>query len=194
MPRWLPITAILISLMPGTALAQAGIEPDPRPRLPPQPGQGLPVQDQAFLERAAVLSAAQIEAGRLAEERASDDRVRELAARLAGAHEAIAADVDALAADLDTTTGDPGAEAAEAGALAGLEGEAFDRAWLEWQLRTHVELAALYQTEASHSPVTPLAGHAIRIFADIQEHMTAVRALAAEYGIRVDLSDQPPQY
>lgn len=197
MPRWLPITAILISLAPGPGLAQASIEPDTQPRLPPQPGQGLPVHDQAFLERAAVLSAAQIEAGRLAGERASDDRVRGLAGELLDSHEEIAAEIDALAADLDATTGDPDAGAGEVAglaALADLEGEDFDRAYLEWQLRTHVELVDLYQTEAAQSPVTPLAGHAIRIFAHIQEHMTAIRELAAEYGITVDLSDQPPQY
>ncbi|SRR5690606_29295686 len=197
MRRWLPITAILISLAPGTALAQASIEPDPRPRLPPQPGQGLPEHDQAFLQRAAELSAAQIEAGRLATDRASDDRVRGLAGELMDAHEEIATEVEALASDLGAEMGNSEGSAGAVetlGTLEGLEGTDFDRAYLEWQLRTHVELADLYQTEASQSPVTPLAGHAIRIFADIQEHVTAIRELAGEYGIDVDLSEQPPQY
>ena len=69
----------------GEARAQANIRPDPTPRLPPQPGQGLPLEDVRFLRDAAALSAAQVEAAGAAQS-GGDEEGRRFAAGLAERH------------------------------------------------------------------------------------------------------------
>jgi predicted outer membrane protein len=194
MRTWLwMMVATLMLLLPDAALAQAGLRPDPAPRLPPQPGQGLPINDQRFLERAALLSQAQVDAGRLALDRASDERVVDLAATLAAAHGEIQEQVEALAVEFGIAPA-PGSGPEPWRELEALEGEDFDRGFLAWQMGAQLALAELYQTEASHTPIRPLATHAITTFVDIRDHLRAVRDLAAEYGVEADLLGQPPQY
>lgn len=193
MRKWLSIAATLMLLLPEAALAQASIRPDPAPRLPPQPGEALPFRDQQFIVRALALSNAQVEAGSLALERASDERVVDLAATLTAAHDEIRADVEALADEMGVSP-DPESQPERWRELEPLEGEEFDRAYMDWLMQSQLALADLYQTEASHTPVTPLASHAITAFVDISAHLDAVQDLAADYGVAVDLSGQPPQY
>ena len=60
--RSLLLLAGLAAPLAGPARAQTRITPDPTPRLPPQPGQGMAVEDVRGLQRAARISDAQIEA------------------------------------------------------------------------------------------------------------------------------------
>lgn len=67
---------LILMLSSAAALAQVDIRPDPTPRLPPQAGQGLPVEDRQFISRAVNLSEAEIEAARLAADRRTRRRSR----------------------------------------------------------------------------------------------------------------------
>ena len=67
------------------------------PRLPPQPGQGLPLEDQRFLERAANLSEAEIEAGRLGAEKTSSPGLKEISQQLTADHQKLLQSVQELA-------------------------------------------------------------------------------------------------
>ena len=83
------ITALILmglTALSGPAWSQANIRPDPTPRVPPQPGQSLPVEDALFLREAASASQGQDELGRLAAEKAPDDALRSLAQRISETH------------------------------------------------------------------------------------------------------------
>ena len=47
------ITLLGLTVLSGPAWSQANLRPDPHPRVPPQPGQSLPLEDALFLKEAA---------------------------------------------------------------------------------------------------------------------------------------------
>src|SRR6478735_4650988 len=117
----------------GLAHAQTRMTPDPTPRLPPQPGQGLAVEDLRGLQRAARLCDAQVEAGRLGAEKAAAPAVRALAEAIATDHSRFRQQVGAIAAERKVELPNRIAAGIEDPSLVALRqasGGAFDRAFL----------------------------------------------------------------
>jgi predicted outer membrane protein len=197
MRMWVPATILLLTLMNGEAVAQANIRPDATPRLPPQPGQGLALEDRMFISRAFNLSEAEIEAGRLAVEKASGPGVKEFGQRLVTEHEKLRGAVQQLAEKNGITVDPHASRSWWEGALqrlAGLSGQEFDRAYMRWQLETHLATVNLYQTQASHTPQLELSRFAITTLVDIQRLFEQAKELGARHGVAIDTVRQPPQY
>ena len=197
MKKTLAIAACILPLLAGKAAGQTDIVPDPLPRLPPQPSQGLPLKDVRFLEQASDQSALQREIGDLAAEKASAEAVRQLGRQVASDHEDIAQELTALAQQRGVAI--PERALSEAGEraidqLQGQSGEDFDRTFLDLQLKIGQEIVALYQTQASHSPDTGLAGFAITTLVQLQNHFATAQQLGAPYGLSAETVQQPPQY
>ena len=191
------LLAALLAAPLGEALAQTRIVPDPTPRLPAQPGQGLSAEDARSLQRAARLSEAQVEAGRLGAERAGGAEVRQLAASIAEEHARLRQALGTLAAEHQVAL--QGREAAgiedrSLGALRQASGEAFDRAFLARQLSLHRIMAQLYQTMASNSPEPALQRFGITALAALRAHFETARTLGAGFGLSADTVENPPQY
>lgn len=186
------------------ALAQAGIRPDPTPRLPPQPGQGLPIEERRFLRDAAALSAAQADAAARMAGTASDDDVRRMSAAIADRHRRLGEQIHALSAarGLRPDAPLPEAEAPSsprvAGALRRLEGAGTgtERDFLAAQIAVHPVLVEMYQTEASHTVDRELGRFAIITLVGIQEDFAAVVRLGEARGLAQPrgLLSNPPQY
>ncbi|MGG5812200.1 DUF4142 domain-containing protein [Falsiroseomonas sp. CW058] len=189
----------------GAALAQANLRPDPTPRLPPQPGQGLPLDDRRFLRDAAALSAAQAEAAARAAQAAGDEETRGFATALAARHRDLGGRIAALvqgeggagATGLDGEA--PGGRVAEA--LRRLERAAAPgaepaRDFLATQIEVHPVLVELYQTQASHSTSRELGRFAITTLVGVQEDFAAAVRLGARHGLAPPqgLLANPPQY
>jgi hypothetical protein len=96
MHKIIAITLLGLTVLSGPAWSQANLRPDPHPRVPPQPGQSLPLEDALFLKEAASASQGQAELGRLATEKAPDDALRSLAQRIAETHGRLAGDLKRL--------------------------------------------------------------------------------------------------
>lgn len=186
----------------GEARAQANIRPDPTPRLPPQPGQGLPLEDVRFLRDAAALSAAQVEAAAGAAQ-AGDEEVRRFATNLAERHRKLGEEIAALArgrgvdpAPADANLGGRVAEAKRR--LDGLRGAAAGdaRAFLAAQIEVHPVLVEMYQTQASHTTAPEFGRFAITTLVGVQEDFATAVRLGERYGLqRPDrLLSNPPQY
>ena len=197
MRTWLLATGLILVLTNGAALAQTGIRPDPTPRLPPQAGQGLPVEDRQFITRALSLSEAEIEAARLAIQKASDAPIKEFSQRLATEHEKLREALRQIA-EKNGITVDPSASQskwqADLKRVEGLSGAEFDREYMRWQLHTHLATVNLYQVQASNSPQMELASFAITRLAEIQRHFDQAKQLGARHGAAIDTVRQPPQY
>lgn len=181
----------------GQTWAQRSLVPDPTPRIPAQPGQGLPVADVRSLQRAARLSDVQAEAGKLATEKATSAKIRQLAARIAEDHERFRRTVGELAVARRIELPDrevAGIEDRSLTALREATGEAFDRAFLARQLSLYRPMAELYQTMASNSPDTALARFGIIALAAVRAHFERARALGVPLGLSVDTIESPPQY
>jgi putative membrane protein len=194
---WLAATGLVLLLANGTAFAQTSIRPDPTPRLPPQAGQGLPLEDRQFLSRALNLSEAEIEAGRLAMQKASDPAIKDFSQRLATEHEKLR-DAQRQFAQQNGITMDPHASRSwwegELQRLERLSGPEFDREYLQWQLQTHLAMVKLYQVQASNTPQMELASFAITRLAEIQRLFDQAKQLGARHGVAIDTVSQPPQY
>ena len=179
------------------ARAQTRITPDPTPRLPPQPGQGLAAEDVRGLQRAARLCDAQAEAGRLAAEKAAAPAVRELGQAIAADHGRFRQAVGTIAAERKLDLPDRTAAGIEDPGLAALQrasGEAFDRAFLARQLGVYRPMAELFQTMASNSPDPALQRLGITALAAVRAHFDTARRLGEPMGLRVETVESPPQY
>jgi predicted outer membrane protein len=178
-------------------LAQSSLVPDPTPRLPAQPGQGLAVEDVRSLQRAARLSDAQAEGGRLAAGKAASAEIRQLATRTADDHARFRRSLGDIAAARQVDLPDRAAAGIEDRSLAALHAasdEAFDRAFLAWQLGLYRLMAEVYQTMASNSPDTALSRFGIIALAAARAHFETARTLAKPLGLNVDTIGNPPQY
>jgi putative membrane protein len=197
MRNWLPTTGLILLLTSGDAFAQVNVRPDPTPRLPPQAGQGLPLEDRQFISRALDLSEAEIEAGRLAMQKASDTAIKEFSQRLATEHEKLRQTLRQLA-EQNGITVDPQASRPgwkdELQRVEGLSDLEFDREYMRWQLQTHLATVKLYQVQASNTPQMELASFAITRLAQIQRLFDQAKQLGARHGVAIDTVRQPPQY
>lgn len=212
------VTAAAVSLLPAAAWAQANIRPDPNPRVPPQPGQTLPVEDALFLKEAALASQGQVELGQLAVQKAEDESLRAIAEQIAQTHARLSDELkklagsrslppaDQLQPEVTDRFGAAGAvsnpENAREGmaqeairSLSELGGAAFGKAYVVAQLRLHQRLADLYQTQASHTPDPEgLGAFAIKSLVLIQKDRDTLRQVAERFGIDADAEGQPVQY
>jgi len=181
----------------GLAHAQTRMTPDPTPRLPPQPGQGLAVEDLRGLQRAARLCDAQVEAGRLGAEKAAAPAVRALAEAIATDHSRFRQQVGAIAAERKVELPNRIAAGIEDPSLVALRqasGGAFDRAFLSRQLGLYRPMAELFQTMASNSPDPSLQRLGITVLASVRAHFDMARKLGEPMGLRVETVETPPQY
>jgi predicted outer membrane protein len=197
MKRSFVLAACILPLLVGDAAGQANIIPDPSPRLPPQPGQGLPLEDLRFLERGIDQSVIQIEMGELAAEKASDEALSQLGRQVATDHEQIRQKLVELAQQRGVEASARTPDEAGQGAIDQLQrqsGEDFDRAFLDMQLKTGQQLVELYQTQASNSTDTGLASFAITTLVQLQQHFATAQQLGAQHGLSVETVEQPPQY
>lgn len=216
--RKLAALALLgVALMPAPVWSQANLRPDPDPRVPPQPGQSLPLEDALFLKEAALASRNQAELGRLAMEKAPDDALRTLAGRIANTQKTLGGEIERLASsrrpppanqlkpqgndrpggagtvtDPANAREDLSADAVQS--LSGLSGDAFGKGYVEAQLRLHDRLVDLFQTEASNSPDRELATFAITSLVAIQKDRDALRQMAGRFGIESHRKGQAIQY
>jgi predicted outer membrane protein len=207
---------ICLAALTGTAWSQANLKPDPPPRVPPQPGQTLPLEDALFLKEAQESSQGQVELGRLAAEKAPD-ALRGLAQKIAETHGKLSEDLERLAGSRNLPPADQlqpertdalGAAGAvtnpenvggglvqEANrSLSGLSGDAFGKGYVEAQLRIHDRLVDLYQTQASHTPDRELATFAITSLVTIQKNRDELRDIGVRFGVDAPVEGQAIQY
>jgi predicted outer membrane protein len=191
------LAACILPLLVGDAAGQANIVPDPSPRLPPQPGQGLPLEDLRFIERGMEQSAIQIEMGELAAEEASDEAFSQLGRQVAADHEQIRQKLTELAQRRGVAVAERAPNEAWRSAIDQLQrqsGEDFDQAFLDMQLKIGQQLVELYQTQASNSTDTGLASFAITTLVQLQQHFATAQQLGAQHGLSPETVEQPPQY
>lgn len=218
MPKSALLAAVILLALGGPAWGQANLAPDPMPRVPPQPGQGLPAEDVLFLNSAMAMSQIEVQLGKVAA-KATDPQVQQIGQQIAETHSALSDELASLAKERQVDISEPklalpdqGGPGGAASAvtkrqhasgqppeqalqrLSNLQGEALDRAFVQEQIGLHARLADLYQTQASHSSDTGLASFAIRSLVTIQRDRDALHGIGNRFGIAAERGGQPPQY
>lgn len=203
------LIASAAGLAGGRAWAQTSIRPDPTPRLPPQPGQGLPVDDRRFLREAGTLSAAQAEAASRAAQATTNEETRRFATALAERHRGLAEQLSSLTRQrggpeaAQTAAAAPGPKVARAlqrlaglGQTAAPGGSDPGREFLAAQLEVHPVLVEMYQAEASQTTDRELGRIAITALVGLQEDFATAARLGEGYGLArpEGLLANPPQY
>lgn len=185
---------VLTLILPSAAWAQASLRPDPTPRVPPQPGQGLPAEDVRFLRDAAALSGAQVEAASRAVPGQGGGEGRALATSIAERHRRIGQELAGLMRQHGVEQAPPSQAAAQA--IRDLSGAGrTERDFLAAQLDLHALLIAIYQAEASQTTDRELGRFAITTMVGLQEDFSAAARLGAGLGLAVpDRLRNPPQY
>ncbi len=139
-------------------------------------------QDQRFVAEAVPAGLAEVELGQLAARRASSEAVRAFAQRMVDDHSQTNERLLAFAQhyEIDAPKRLNHEHAQTKDALTQLQGEAFDRAYMQSQLAAHQQEIALYQRQAQHGKAAALQALAQTTEPTLREHLQAAREIARE--------------
>ncbi|MFY1624218.1 DUF4142 domain-containing protein [Micromonospora sp. WMMD735] len=164
-------------------LAVVGLAPAAAAQAAAQPS----AQDTQYLQAVHQVNLAEIVTGNLAQKKGQNEQVKQLGQQFVTDHTQLDQTVKSTAQQLNVTL--PNAPTADQqkviDKLNGLNGAAFDKAWVTAELAGHVQAIQATQTEisqGSEQSVVQLAQDALPV---LQAHYDALVALAQELGIPV---------
>ncbi|HUP39089.1 MAG TPA: DUF4142 domain-containing protein [Vicinamibacterales bacterium] len=136
-----------------------------------QEGAGKANNPTTFLTHAAQDGEAEIELGKLAQEKAADAKVKDFGARMQKDHGNANAELRAIAAKKGLTIpGGPGPHAAMKAKLDKLQGTAFDQAYMRAMVDDHSKAVKEFQM-AANSPDADIKAFAAKTLPTLQEHL-----------------------
>ena len=178
MHRWLiTFTAVALAL----AAPAFGQTQTPPPRSGAPAGNTQSANpDRSFAQQAAAAGAAEVEAGKLAGDRASGEQVKSFARTMVNDHTAANDQLESIARGKGITlskTPDK-AHQDEMKKLSGMNGAAFDRAYVEGQLADHREAVALFERESRSGKDPELKRFAADTLPKLQGHLSMAENLS----------------
>lgn len=140
----------------------------------------LSKSDQTFVHQAAIAGMAEVAEAQLALSKAQRDDVKQFAQRMIDDHTKANDQLKQLAAAKQITlpTALDAKHKAEQARLEKLSGAAFDRAYIEAQVKAHQQAVSLFKTEAEKGGDAELKQFATQTLPILQQHHDAVVALA----------------
>ncbi|MEJ0018521.1 MAG: DUF4142 domain-containing protein [Acetobacteraceae bacterium] len=135
--------------------------------------------DRDFMQKAAVGGLAEVQTAQLAQQRAGSPAIKEFAQRMIADHTQANTELQQLARQQSVTLpARPDAkEAAAEHRLTGLNGAAFDKAYVQQELQDHQQTVALFQKQASTGQDPALKAFAQKTLPTLQQHLQMVQAL-----------------
>ena len=142
--------------------------------------------DHTFVMKAAHGGLAEVEMGRLAQERGSSAKVKDFGKRMVDDHTRLNNDLEKVAKDKGITlpTAPDAKETAAKDRLSKLSGAAFDRAYMADMVRDHKEDVAEFQKEADHGGDADIKALASKALPTLQEHLKMAEETSKEVGSR----------
>jgi putative membrane protein len=140
--------------------------------------------DKAFLKAASEGNLAEIEAGRLAQEKASNAAVKQFAQRMVADHTKLQDQVMSVAARWSVILpGGPGDENRTAiGSLSAQSGTNFDRAYMAQMVKDHQQAVAAFEKEAKDGENPVYSDLATQMEPMIQAHLRLAERVAKQVG------------
>ena len=147
----------------------------------PRQASGLERQDRYFAERAAAAGAYEVQAGRLAAARSTDEGIKAIARKLVDDHTKAGDELASLARDKGmVVNATPDADQQKMlDKLNGLTGSEFDHEFLRQQEDAHTTALVLFQEEDRLGKDAALKGFASRTIPVLGEHKKMVQARIA---------------
>jgi putative membrane protein len=185
MPRLLLATASVMALLACAAPAWAqsnelSASGPIDPAANANPAAQLPSADQAFVEEAAKGGMAEVELGRLAPEKASDQEVKDLAQLIVREHEQANQQLKtvAQAKGVEQLGGLDAAHLQMRDQLQAMSGADFDRMYIEGQVADHEKAVALFEQQAQSGQDPELKAFAAETLPKIQAHTEQLEQVA----------------
>jgi putative membrane protein len=149
----------------------------------PSPAKGGPSQqDRTFVNGAAAGGLAEVAVGKIAEEKAQKDVVKDFARQMVGDHGNINSQLTAIVRqeNVKAPTSPDKAHVAAADRLKKLSGAEFDRAYMKQQVQDHEKTIQLFQKEANSGQDAKLKAFAADTLPTLQHHLQMAQGGAAK--------------
>jgi putative membrane protein len=142
--------------------------------------------DEAFYQALAEGGTSEVELGNLAQEKSSDQKVKDFGAMMVKDHSAANEKLQALAAS-KTLTLPSGAGAAGMATKAKLEmlkGGTFDKSYIKSQIKAHTATVSLLDKEISSGQDPDAKTFAQSVLPTVRAHLEAIRTIATEENVK----------
>jgi putative membrane protein len=141
--------------------------------------------DAAFFKNAAEGGLFEVEAGNLAADKASSQKVKDFGAMMAKDHAAANDQLKALAASKNITlpTSASVGQMATKAKLDVLSGASFDKSYIKSQLKAHRQTIALFKKEKSAGQDADAKAFAVATLPTLHAHLKAITAIATDAGV-----------
>jgi putative membrane protein len=141
--------------------------------------------DAAFFKHAAEGGIAEIEAGKLAQDKSNNPKVKDFGAMMVKDHGAAnqkLADVAASKQITLPTTSSVGQMASKA-KLEVLTGDTFDKSYIKGQIKAHEQTIALFRKEIASGQDPEAKAFATATMPTVKAHLKSIKAIAANAGV-----------
>ena len=141
-------------------------------------------KDALFVNKAAVGGMAEVKSAELAKSKASSAEVKSFAEHMIDDHTKVNAELEELAKKkgIEVPTELDNTHQANLDKLAGLSGDAFDKAYIEQQKAGHQAMLKLMQDEAKNGKDPDLKSFAAKTKSAVAEHHSKIQKLGAKKG------------
>jgi putative membrane protein len=141
--------------------------------------------DAAFYKHAAEAGIAEVEAGKLAQDKGGSQKVKDFGAMMVTDHSAANDKLKALASSKDITLPSSSSvgQMANKAKLDVLSGDTFDKSYIKGQLKAHREAVALFKKESTTGQDAEAKAFATATLPTLHAHLKAVTALATDAGV-----------
>jgi putative membrane protein len=143
--------------------------------------------DASFYKHAAEGGIAEVEAGRLAQDKSSSQQIKDFGAMMIKDHSAANDKLQSIAAGKNITlpTSSSVGQMASKAKLEVLSGGTFDKSYVKGQVSAHRETIALFRKEISSGQDTDAKAFATATLPTVRAHLKAITAIATDLGITV---------
>jgi putative membrane protein len=143
--------------------------------------------DASFYKHAAEGGIAEVEAGRMAQDKGNSQQVKDFGAMMVKDHTAANDKLQSIAASKNITlpTSSSVGQMAAKAKLDVLSGATFDKSYVKGQVTAHRETVALFRKEISTGQDADAKAFASATLPTVRAHLKAVTAIAADLGIKL---------
>jgi putative membrane protein len=161
---------IYLSLALALPLMAFGAAPDP---------------DSAFYTNAAEGGIAEVQLGKLAQEKSSNQNVKDFGAMMVSDHTAADDKLQTIAAskNIKLPTSPSVSQMATKAKLEVLSGEAFDKSYIKGMIKDHQDTIAMFKKEAASGQDPDAKAFAIATLPTLEKHLKKIESIAAAAGI-----------
>jgi putative membrane protein len=141
--------------------------------------------DASFFKHAAEAGISEVDAGTLAQDKGSSQKVKDFGAHMIKDHTAANDKLKALAAtkNISLPTSASVGQMATKAKLEVLSGDTFDKSYIKGQVKAHEQTIALFKKEATTGQDADAKAFAHETLPTLRSHLKEIKAIAADAGV-----------